>query len=272
LLPWLPLFRYDYPFSIAWHGPIIPYTILGGVGVLWLWDQLLAARLEPHLTRYAYPLLGAGIVGALVLLLLSPQILTLSKGRVSFFGAFASHADVQAMDWLRRNTPEDSRILNFPGTNFDNSHESDWVAVISERDSIYFRWQPFFRNLESSRAEQDALRQFWRDPANPANASLLAEHGIDYIIVPQIVGNPDSFESAWRWNEPFAWAFEMRSVVADADYLEQVFEADGAAVYQNVDVYQDSEGRRLRRLTDKKRARQACAPTMMTNHKYKDRL
>ncbi len=231
LLPWLPLFRYDYPFSIAWHGPIIPYTILGGMGLLWLWDRLLAARLEPLLARYAYYLLGAGIAGAVALLLLSPQILALSKGRINFFGAFASHADVQAMDWLRENTPPDSRVLNFPGTNFDNSHEGDWVPVISERDSIYFRWQPFFRNLATSRAEQDALRQFWRNPADPANVALLAAYNIDYIIVPQIVGNPDSFATHWRWNTPFAWAFVMRSSVADVDYLELMFEADGAQVY-----------------------------------------
>ena len=235
LLPWLPLFRYDYPFSIAWHGPIIPYTLLGGVGGLWLWDRLLAARLEPLLTRYAYHMLGVGIAGGLILVLLSPQILALSKGRIHFFGAFASHADVQAMDWLRENTPADSRILNFPGTNFDNSHESDWVPVISERDSIYFRWQPFFRNLDASRAEQDALRQFWYDPADPANADLLTTYAIDYVIVPQIVGNPDSFATAWRWNAPFAWDFEMRSTVAEADYLKSVFEADGAQVYQVID-------------------------------------
>ena len=40
LFPWLPFLRYDYPFSIAWHGPIIPYMILGGTGLLWLWDRL----------------------------------------------------------------------------------------------------------------------------------------------------------------------------------------------------------------------------------------
>ncbi len=231
LFPWLPLFRYDYPFSIAWHGPIIPLTILSGMGLLWIWENWLEARLGAALHRYAYALLGAGALVALALLVFSPQILEFSKGRVSFFGAFASHADVAAMLWLRANTPEDARVLNFPGTQFDNSHEGDWVPVISERDSVYYRWQPFFRNNEASLAEQEALQAFWRDPANSDHIDLLRTHGIDYVIVPQIVADPGSLDTAWRWNEPFAWAFEMQSSVADAPYLEQVFEADGAQVY-----------------------------------------
>ena len=44
LFPWLPILRYDYPFSLAWHGPIIPYSILGGIGLLWLWDRFVRAR------------------------------------------------------------------------------------------------------------------------------------------------------------------------------------------------------------------------------------
>lgn len=232
LFPWLPLFRYDYPFSIAWHGPIIPFTILAGTALLWMWDRWFEGRFGERLHNAAYALIGAGGIIALAGFVFSPQILELSKGRVGFFGAFASHADVRAMEWIKNNTPQDARVLNFPGTDFDNSHEGDWVPVISERDSVYYRWQPFFRGTEASLAEQDALRAFWRDPADPAGADLLRAHGIDYVIVPQIVGRPESLAAAWRWNEPFAWAFEMQSSVADAPYLERVYEDNGAAVYR----------------------------------------
>ena len=232
LLPWLPVFNYDYPFSIAWHGPIIPYTILGGMGLLWLWDRLLEPHLGAALHRYAYLLLGAGVAVALLALLFSPQLLSFSKGRVGFYGAFASAADVEAMEWLKENTPAEARILNFPGTQYDNSHEGDWVPVISERDSVYFRWQPFFHNLDAVIAEQDRLREFWHDPADPDHLDALVEAGIDYVIVPQIIGNPDSINEAWRWNEPAAWDFPMMSAVAEAPYLELVFEADGAQVYE----------------------------------------
>ncbi len=235
LFGWVPVFRYDYPFSIAWHGPIIPYTILGGIGLLWLWDRFGEARWGATLQRYAYVLIGVPVALGLLALVFSPQVLSLTKGRIGFYGAFASAADVQAMQWLKANTPEDARILNFPGTDFDNSHEGDWVPVISERDSVYYRWQPFFRGNEASLDEQARLRVFWEDPANPDNAALLAEADIDYVIVPQIVGNRDSFATAWRWNQPVAWNFPMQSAVSDAAYLEQVFDADGATVYQVVE-------------------------------------
>ncbi|MBZ0297259.1 MAG: hypothetical protein K8L99_32165 [Anaerolineae bacterium] len=231
LFPWVPLFRYDYPFSIGWHGPIIPFTILGGCGLLWLWDRLAEARYGEALHRYAYVLIAVPVAVGLLLFAARDQVLTFSKDRVGFFGAFASEADVQAMEWLKDNTELDARVLNFPGTAFDNSHEGDWVPVISERDSVYYRWQPFFEGNEESLAEQDRLRAFWENPADPANADLLAEAGIDYVIVPQIVAQPEQFETAWRWNRPFAWDLPMESDVADAPYLEQVFEADGAAVY-----------------------------------------
>ncbi len=226
-----PLLRYDYPFSLAWHGPIIPYAILGGMGLLWLWDNVLQKRLGNWSPRRSYAVLGALITVALVILILNRPLLALSKGKVGFFGAFASSADVQAMEWLRHNTPTDARILNFPGTQKDNSHEGDWVPVIAERDSVYYRWQPFFRDNESSIAEQDRLRVFWEDPANPDNAALLQSAGIDYVIVPQIVTNPNSQADMFRWRAPVD-LIEMHSLVSDAPYLKQVFDSDGAEVYE----------------------------------------
>lgn len=226
-----PVLRYDYPFSIAWHGPIIPYSILGGIGLLWLWDKWLEARAGRLLHRGAYALMGVLIAAALGVLVFNRQLLDLSKGRVGFYGAFSSEADVRAMDWLRENTPPDARVLNFPGTLKDNSHESDWVPVIAERDSVYYRWQPFFRGNEASLAEQERLRAFWHDPADPANAELLADADIDYVIVPQLVTDPASIQTMFRWGEPFADDIEMRSRVADAPYLRRVFADSGAEVY-----------------------------------------
>ncbi len=227
-----PVLRYDYPFSIAWHGPIIPYAILGGMGLLWAWERWFEARTAIYWNRLAYGLAGVLVAGAVLVLLFHPQLLAFSKGKVGFFGAFSSAADVQAMEWLKLNTPVDARVLNYPGARFDNSHESDWVPVISERDTVYYRWQPFFHNNEASLAEQDRLRAFWEDPANPAHAELLREANIRYVIIPQIVANPASFDTMFRWRPPLDEQVEMRSSLADAAYLKRVFEADGAAVYE----------------------------------------
>ena len=231
IAPWLPLFRYDYPFSIAWHGPLIPLSLLAGQGLLRLWQWLAPRWPEQQWRRAAWALLTAGFVLALLALALQSQLLTLSKGYFGIHGAFASHADVAAMTWLRENTPESARVLNFPGSAMDSSWEGDWAAVISERDNVYYRWQPFFRGNEASVAEQERLRNFWLDPARPEHAQLLAETGIDYVLVPQIVAAPESFALAWRWHEPDAWSLPMASAVADASWLTLVFEQDGAQVY-----------------------------------------
>jgi hypothetical protein len=231
LVPWLPLFRYDYPFSIAWHAPIIPYTILGGFGLLWLWDRLLEQRAGNLLHRAAPAVLVGLMVIGLGAAVFHEEILALSKGRISFYGAFSSHDDVAAMDWLRTNTPTDARVLNHPGP-----HEADWVPVISERDSVYYRPQPFFQGTEASAAEQETLLAFWENPADTANATLLSEAGIDYVIVPQIVTNPASMEAMFRWRPPFTDQVTMQSAVSDAPYLDLVFDQNGAQVYAVGDV------------------------------------
>lgn len=225
LFPWLPILRYDYPFSLAWHGPIIPYTILGGIGLLWLWDRFAERRFGAALHRLAPALLVGLSALALVGLIVSPQIIEISKDQVGFFGAFSSQADVAAMEWIKANAPDDARVLNYPAP-----HEGDWVPVISERDSVYFRPQPFFQGTWEVEAEQARLLAFWHNPADPANADLLRAANISYVIVPQIVANPNSIETMVRWRVPVE-TIGMQSAVSDAPYLEQVFEQDGAAVY-----------------------------------------
>jgi hypothetical protein len=221
-----PLFRYDYPFSIAWHAPIIPYTILGGYGLLWLADRA-PGGLRAWARRFAPAGFAAAGAAAVVVIFAWQPILIATKDFVSFFGAFSSHADVAAMNWLRANTPTDARILNHPGP-----HEADWVPVVSERDSVYYRPQPFFRGAEGSLAEQERFRAFWENPADPAHRALLAEGGVDYVIVPQIVTDPASIRAMFRWRAPFTESLPMQSSPADAPYLRLVFDQEGAQVYE----------------------------------------
>jgi len=51
--------KYDYPFSIAWHGPIIPYLFLGGTALLWLIDRVGRARAEKWLINASLPIFTA---------------------------------------------------------------------------------------------------------------------------------------------------------------------------------------------------------------------
>ncbi len=222
-----PLLKYDYPFSIAWHGPIIPYAYLSASAVLWLLRRIGWARVQHALSRLAWPALALAAVVITLSVAFAEPLRDLSKGRIGFFGAFASHADVQAMAWLRDNTPPETRILNFPGP-----QEGDWAPIISERDTVFFRMQPFFRHTEAAEAEQAAFHGFWEDPADPVWAARLRQAGVRYVLVPQVVGNPASFERMWRWREPFAWELAARSTVADAPYLALVADFDGAQVWE----------------------------------------
>ena len=228
-----PVMRYDYPFSIAWHGPIIPYTLLGGLGALWLWENWLSPRVGSWLRRRAWALFAAAFALALAIVVGREPLLRASKGRIparvfALHGAFASADDVAALEWLRDHSAADARLLNFPAP-----HEGEWAALIAERDAVYYRWQPFFRGTEASLAEQDAFRAFWRDPAAPEHEAQLRAAGITHVVLPQIVSRPDLQAELFRWREPFAWApeWQMASDLADAPYLELVFEQRGARVY-----------------------------------------
>jgi hypothetical protein len=229
-----PILRYDYPFSIAWHAPIIPYAVLGGVGLLWLWDRWLEARVGVWLHRAAPALLVAALLLGVGSLLIVQPLLAFSKGRIGGYGAFSSAADVAAGEWLKANTPPDALILNHPGP-----HEADWSPVIAERETIYFRPQPFFRDngdgevgtIDAFSPTQERLLAFWRDPADSAHHALLLDAGIDYVQVPQLVANPASFATMFRWRLPFIDPTAQQSCVCDAAYLTMVFEQDGAEVY-----------------------------------------
>jgi hypothetical protein len=230
-----PILRYDYPFSIAWHAPIIPYSILGGIGLLWLWDRFAEARWGALLHRAAPALLIGGMVVVLLVILLREPIRSATRSIVGIYGAYSSEADVAAMDWLKLTAPQDALILNHPGP-----HEADWAPVISERETVYFRPQPFFRDhgsgevgtVDTLSPTQERLLPFWRDPADPANAALLRDAGVDYVLVPQIVGNPDSVATLYRWRPTFIDTLvTTETCVCDAPYLTRVFEQDGAEVY-----------------------------------------
>ncbi len=227
-----PLLKYDYPFSLAWHGPIIPYTVLGGLGLVWLADRLGGEAFDRLVAAIAPLVLMLAAVGIVAAIVFFDPLLEASKEveEIDFFGAFSSEADVAAMEWLRDNTPEDARVLNHPGP-----HEGDWAPVISERDTVYFRPQPFFRDTRWAEAEQELFRAFWHDPLQDEEdfQALLAEAGIRYVLVPQVFGDPTSFDDALRWRRPLDEAATYLSAPLDeVPFLQLVYEQDGAQVYE----------------------------------------
>lgn len=223
-----PLLKYDYPFSLAWHGPILPYTILGGTGLWWLAERLGRERVDRWTRWLAYPVAGLALLAVIAGVMFFEPLVEASKGRVSFYGAFSSSADVAAMRWLRDHAPEDARILNHPGP-----QEGDWAPVIAERDTVFFRPQPFFRGTWRASREQAGLRAFWRDPTDPDIQALLIRAGVRYVLVPQVFGDPGRFADMLRWRDPIPEAQSFRtSELGQIPYLRLVYERDGAQVYE----------------------------------------
>ena len=228
--------RFGFPFSMAWHAPIIPYMSLGTGALVWIGGGI-EQRFE--FDKLTVPAAIMVAVGILLAVFFSNRLLAFSKSSAGPYGAFASRNDLLAMRWLRDHTPPDVRILNYPG---DYKHlrdwEGHWAPVLTERDCVYFRMQPFFldaagreNSLSSAYAEQAEFLYFWRDPANEVYADLLTAAGIDYVLVPDAVGDPASLAQSWRWQPP-ALLPNTRSTPADASYLRLVYSAGGAQVYQ----------------------------------------
>jgi hypothetical protein len=230
LLPALvaPITRFDYPFSIAWHGPIIPYVYFGAQGILWLANRIGMKRAERWNQALALPIINIiALIAVLIMGFVDPLLAFSKTLPVAFFGTFSSKADVQAMLWLKQNTMPKTLILNYPG-----EQEGDWVPVISQRNSVYYRWQPFFRGTENSAAQQKELLAFWRNPSDPANIDLLAKYNIQYVIVPQYITNPTTIKTMFRWRVPRPEAIADYHAVSETPFLQLVFDQDGAQVYK----------------------------------------
>jgi hypothetical protein len=222
------LFRYNYPLGLAWNGPLVPYTVLGGTALVWLADRIGQVHADRLVRRVAVPVYSA-LAGVLVIgLVFFNPLLRASKAHEGLLGCVSSSADVDAMLWLRDHTPKDARVLNHPGP-----IEGDWAPVIAERDTVYFRPQYFFHNTRQLETEQDAFRAFWNDPANPKYEDLFRKRGVTYVLVPQIFGDPGSFTHMIRWMRPLPAAAAYPSTpFKGIRYLQLVYEQDGAQVYK----------------------------------------
>jgi len=223
----IDLMRYAYPFSIAWHGPPIPYAYFAALSLGWLFDRTQFAL--PKRMQVAIPLIG--LLGVIIGVVFAVPLLSASQRYVNFFGTFSSRADIAAMTYLRENASSDALILNYP-----YGFEGHWVPVIAERESTAFREQPFFDDTAIEYyARREALTEAYFDPATESARETLFEYDVAYVVIPQIVSNSESFGDMrqmirWRWPEG-TW-YALRSLPSEANYLELVFEQDGAEVYR----------------------------------------
>jgi hypothetical protein len=128
------------------------------------------------------------------------------------------------MLWLKANTPANAFVLNYPGI------EGDWAPVVSERKTVGFREQMFYIGAAPVWALQARLRAAFLDPAAPDSGAAIRAAGVDYVLVPQVVGRPESLAGAMRWRAPFVQP--QRSAFADAPYLTLIQDFDGAQIWK----------------------------------------
>jgi hypothetical protein len=184
-------------------------------------------RAERWIRTASLPVINCvALIVVLLMAFADPLVVSSKQTPLQIYGAFSSRADVQAMQWIEHNTRLDSLILNHPGP-----QEGDWAPIVAQRNTVYFRMQPFFRDTDKVEAMQEALLAFWRNPADPANADLLARYDVSYVLVPQIVNRPGALKTMFRWRPPLPGAASYQTV-RDVSYLKLVFDADGAQVYQ----------------------------------------
>jgi hypothetical protein len=217
------LMRYVYPFSVAWHGPIVPYAYLVAVAL----DAALRRVALPR--RTAFGLLAGGIVTLALAAALSGALLRASKPLLPIFGAFSSEDDLAAMAYLREHAPEDALILNYP-----LGYEGHWVPTLAERESVAFRERenPFFAGSDPYYERVLALTPVYFDLAAPGAQEALARYGVTYVVVPQIVTEPERFAEMQRWRWPGETWYPLASSPAEVTWLELVFERNGAQVYR----------------------------------------
>lgn len=221
------LLKYNYPFSIAWHGPIIPYTYLGAMALLWLIDRVGRARAEKWIIGLSLPVFTVIALLLVTYIGFKGQFVAISKQTpIHIFGAFSSVDDVQAMEWLRQNGDKGALVLNHPGP-----QEGDWAPVITQHNTVYFRPQPFFTNTAQAEQMQHDLLRFWQNPQAPGNAALLRRYGVRYVLLPQIVAQPNSTGPMFRWRPPSPEAI-LGVSLAGIPYLRQVYDLNGAQVYE----------------------------------------
>jgi hypothetical protein len=237
-LPFNPLFLM-YPFGIAWHAPIIPLPFLAAITLY----NLFIYFEKKKFIFYIFIKKNINLFLIIILFLLigsiffaNKIILCSKKLPLPLYGEFSSYDDVNAMLWIKENTPEDALIFNYarahpeyPATSYSR-FEGDWVPTITERKTVFFRNQPFFFNKEDSIEYQQSMFYAYYDPVNETSNLLIYKANIDYVIVPQMFENPNEFSKMYRWR--YYKTFEQLSSFDDADYLKLVYDSNGAKVYK----------------------------------------
>jgi hypothetical protein len=168
------------PQLVAWGGAVIPLTLLGGLGALWAWDTQIQPKLNYTMTyRHVYWITGTLSILAIITL---PFVLGLG----SLGSGVLTDADVEALEWVRDNAPEDAVIVTLP----TEISPSAWVIPITERNSPDLPPLPLVFDESSDDRLTGATHLFIPSDYQREKEALLPENAVDVYqgLIYELVG------------------------------------------------------------------------------------
>ncbi len=124
------------PSNIAQHGVIVPFTVLGGVAILYLWENLIPKMTQTTLRNRAYGFIaGAGVI-VLIIGLSFSAIVDIVRPVIGLPDETITADEIAAMLWLHDNTPQSATVYS--------ADHNAWLPVYAEREAPTIRAQRYF--------------------------------------------------------------------------------------------------------------------------------
>ena len=188
--------------------PYIPYALLGGFALLWLFEHLPKSTRD-MLRQTVYLQAVLALLALMGLFFVWNGWYTNSSKTL-----YNTDDDYAAMQWLMENAP-DATVLNHP-------HDK-WLMATTGMNTVFAVMPPRVRII-ASRTGETARREFWQSPTLDV---LVDGFGIDYIYLPQWAARPPASPEYIRM-----LLLGGESQLANLPYLEVVFEQNGATIYR----------------------------------------
>jgi len=200
LLIYVPV-NFQRRFMEGWH---VPVTILAAAG----WLRVIAPRLRTRLTGRSVMLLGVTLLALVVAGPARSAIsLTLHFAQQPGDRFFYAHADERgAARWLCAHAEPDEVALAY-------FYTGNWLPARTPLRSFFGHWS---LTAHVTARAADVVRFFDADTPDDERIALLAEFGVDYVVV-----GPD--ERALGGFDP-----------ADAAYLVRVYDSPSVQLYRVV--------------------------------------
>ena len=122
--------------NLARHGVILPFSWLGGIALLHLWESRLSSQWRRRLRNAAGPLMMAAALLALLLGLAFHPLLDALRPMLHLPQNPLNPDDIAAMTWLRENTSSDAILIAADG--------DAWLPIYAQRQTIHFRAVRYF--------------------------------------------------------------------------------------------------------------------------------